>query len=170
MKSNVRLLLALLLAGFFSSCHHDSDSTNCPGTLVATWKENGNAMTSNVVLYVHGSTMFNLTFTACVSDRNDRTCSLALLPYPPVPGTYPLKYPANSGIPWNGYGQGIYTDETLGDFTTDTATHIGFITIATVDTVNKRLSGSFAFEAVSTTGSGAVSITDGQLINVKYSN
>lgn len=160
-------IAALTLLVTVSSCHRDSTSANCPGTPFATWKVDGVTQESYVYVYTHAGTVSNFTLTACVNDANDKIVQMAFIPYPPVVGSYPLKW-SGQGV-WNGFGSGQYITDDDGDYLTDSTTYTGSFDIASVNTTDKRIAGSFHFAAHEVNpGTRTVNVTDGMFTNMKY--
>lgn len=167
-KKILQLSLAIAIFIAVSSCrHNEPGSANCPGNAVATWKVDGRTFESYVYLYTKVGSVNNFTLTACTTGSNNETVQLAFIPYPPVVGSHPLTW--NGYGVWNNEGSGQYLTDEDGNYVTDT-THTGSFDIASVNTTNKTISGSFHFSAHEVNGTRSVNITDGIFTNMKYEN
>ncbi len=175
MKRNILktavILTSLALIIFSPSCNrHNNNPAGCSGTITATWNEGGatysqyNSVTAGVV----GSYM-QLVFAACSSDGIDRTVAFNFIPYPPVAGTYPIRYKSGHGWLWNGTMSGTYAvgNTTVHTYLTDSTTHTGNFVISSVNTTDKTFSGAFDFTAIDDAGTATAAISNGSY-TVKY--
>ena len=161
-------LVALFFVTATTSCHRDSTTNQCPGTVYASWKVSGTTYEMHQSFTVGsggGSTSMNMVLVACSADGIDRSVAFNFIPYPPVMGTYPIKYTSAHGIPWNGTISGMYltgnTAATEMSYFTDSATHTGNFYITGVDPGAKTFTGGFDFTGVDDAGTSTVHVTDG---------
>ena len=148
--------LAFTAIVFTAGCNNDLGSP-CDGNAIASWKANGLAEEARVYTQTNTDTTLYLNFAACGSTGN--VVAFDNIPSPPVAGTYML----NSNI------QGIYLFGVVERYETSEQS-TGSLTITTVDTINKTLSGNFAFTAKQDSGSAQKQITEGIITNARYAD
>ncbi|MFN8288185.1 MAG: DUF6252 family protein [Chitinophagales bacterium] len=169
MQKSISLLsTAFICILFLASCHRDNNNSgSCPGTVSSTWKVDGNEYKSSSYVTFNLGSIFNVTFTACVSDGVDKSITIGYIPSPPVVGTYPLKFEMLHSHPWNNMAGADYLIENGENFFTD-STGTGTLIINSVNTTDSTFSGGFNFPATNDAGTQTVQITDGTFTNVKY--
>lgn len=169
------LLLALAALSLLPSCNKNDDDNNnnnnnnsaCGGTVVATWKVDGTAYQSQTALTYKLDSSFTLTLAACVSDGVDKTISFEIF-HPLSPGSYPLRWKMLHAQVANGYGGADYLIENGTNYFTDSTTNTGTLVVTSMDTVNRKYSGTFEFQASNDSSTLTVHITDGTLTNINY--
>lgn len=152
---------------FISSCHRESTNV-CPGTPMATWKVDGESQKCITYVYTHAGTASNFSLSNCGGDET-KLLQFIFIPYPPVVGSTPLAWDGNLSN-WNGLsGGGQYIlDDTNRRYYTDSTTHTGSFDIASVNTTDKTITGTFHFNALQVGGAGTVHVTDGVFTSMKY--
>ncbi len=150
-----------------TACHRDTGNGACPGSVIASWKVDGTAYKSSTFVTYNLGSIFNVTFTACVSDGVDKAITLGYIPSPPVVGTYPLKFEMLHSHPWNNMAGADYLIENGENYFTD-STGTGTLVINSVNTADSTFSGGFSFPATNDAGTQTVQITEGSFTNIRY--
>lgn len=148
--------LAFTAIVFTAACNNDLGSP-CDGDAIATWKADGVAEEARVYTQAHTDSTLYLNFAACGSTGN--VVGFDNIPYPPAAGTYTL----NTNV------KGIYLLGVVERYQTNQQ-NTGSLTITTVDTINKTLSGNFAFTAKQDSGGGQKVLTEGVITNARYAD
>ena len=163
MKKTELLLLAL---GFILiSCTEDNPPPNC-GTIKFSWKANG--------VFYEGASNYHFLptpgghhsygFSACTASSNIPSLSIRL--HDPIGvGTYALMDINDADFP--NTGDGSYLDGTGSGYYGTDSTHTGTVNITAFNT-DSAITGTFSYEALHSTSSNIMSITEGTFTTIPY--
>jgi hypothetical protein len=156
-------LASLALLALFTGC----GGSKCANPVIASWHALGSDLQSESTVFGPRGTTFDLWLDSC---GGAATVAFTELPYPPAPGTYPLRWRPSHGLATNGFAGATYSVSFGANYFTDATgpDSNGSVVLTSVDSAAKKMSGTFSFHATDDSGTKSVDVTRGVLDGVPY--